>query len=69
VWTACRIGWQRQDLTGRLAFVAALALLAAALVNSATRDAAIGLCLPWITAVLLRLASEPAAAGPPWSMG
>lgn len=52
--TACRIAWTEQTLAGRLAFVAGLALLAASLVNSATRDAAIGLCLPWIAAVTLR---------------
>jgi O-antigen ligase len=67
---ACRIGWQRRDPAGRMAFVAALALLGAALVNSATRDAAIGLCLPWITAILLRLAEGPGdAAGQPGSAG
>lgn len=62
---ACRIGWQRQDVTGRLAFVAALATLGAALVNSATRDAAIGLCLPWVAAVYLRLADGPAKPDKP----
>jgi O-antigen ligase len=62
---ACRIGWRRQDVAGRLAFVAALAMLAAALVNSATRDAAIGLCLPWIAAVFLRLADGPARPDDP----
>ncbi len=72
-WTACRIGWQRQDTAGALAFVAALATLCAALVNSATRDAAIGLCLPWVAAVLLRLADGPARPGAsagnaPWAV-
>lgn len=62
---ACQIGWRRQDVTGRLAFVAALATLGAALVNSATRDAAIGLCLPWVAAVYLRLADGPAKPDKP----
>ena len=56
---ACWAGWRRQDLTGRLAFVAALALLFSALVNSATRDGVIGLSLLWIVGLYLRLASNP----------
>ncbi len=56
---ACRVGWRRHDLTGRLAFVAAVAMLFGALVNSATRDAAIGLSLLWVVGLYLRLASEP----------
>lgn len=67
LWTACRVGWQRRDLTGRLAFVATLALLGAALVNSATRDAAIGLCLPWIAAIGVRLADRTTDAALPWN--
>ena len=56
---ACRVGWTRQDLIGRLAFVAALTLLLSALVNSATRDAVIGLGLLWVVGVYLRLAADP----------
>ncbi len=56
---ACWAGWRRRDLTGRLAFVAALTLLFSALVNSATRDGVIGLSLLWIVGLYLRLASEP----------
>jgi len=67
IGTAARIGWQQPSLQGRFAFLAALSLLAAALVNSATRDAAIGLCLPWIAAVSLRLADTPPDATCPWS--
>ena len=56
---ASRVGWRRRDLLGRLAFVACAAMLFAALVNSATRDAAIGLSLLWVVGVYLRLASNP----------
>ena len=59
VWQA----WRRDDMTGRYAFVATLILLVATSVNSATRDAAIGLSLLWVAMVYLRLASE---AGEPW---
>ncbi len=55
LWT----GWRRRDLTGRLGFIAALVLLVSALVNSAMRDAAIGLSLLWIGSVVVRLASDP----------
>ena len=56
---ACWIGWRRRDLTGRLAFVAALTMLCAALVNSAMRDGVIGLALLWIVGLYLRLANDP----------
>ena len=56
---ACWVGWRRQDVSGRLAFVAALTLLFSALVNSATRDASIGLSLLWIVGLYLRTATEP----------
>lgn len=56
---ACWIGWRRRDLTGRLAFVAALAMLCAALVNSAMRDGVIGLALLWIVGLYLRMANDP----------
>ena len=56
---ACRAGWRRQDVVGRLAFVAAVTLLLSALVNSATRDAVIGLSLLWVVGVYLRLAADP----------
>ena len=55
---ACFVGWRRPDNLGRMAFLAALALLFAALVNSAIRDANIGLALLWIVGIYLRLASD-----------
>lgn len=62
--------WRRADLTGRLGFVAALTLLLTANVNSAMRDAALGLSLLWVVGLYLRLVSEPQDAvrllhGPP----
>jgi len=51
--------WRRPDLTGRLGLVASLMLLIATSVHSAMRDAQIGLALPWITFVYLRLTLEP----------
>ncbi|RYZ11821.1 MAG: O-antigen ligase family protein [Comamonadaceae bacterium] len=59
LWTA----WRRPDLTGRLALVAMAVLLLATSVNSALRDAQIGLGLLWIAMVCLRLVDEP---GEPW---
>jgi len=59
VWVA----WRRDDLTGRIAFVAMLTMLVAASLNSAMRDAQIGLSLLWIVFLCLRLAQE---AGSPW---
>ena len=56
---ACLAGWRRQDMAGRMAFVAALTLLFSALVNSATRDATIGLSLLWVVGLYLRLSAEP----------
>jgi O-antigen ligase len=58
-----RVAWRRQDLCGRLAFSANLLLLVATSLNSAFRDAAIGLSLPWIVFVYLNLAQAP---GRPW---
>lgn len=55
VWVA----WRRDDLAGRLAFVATLVMLIATSVNSALRDAQIGLALLWVAMVYLRLAQEP----------
>ncbi len=51
--------WRRADLTGRLGFVAVLTLLLTANVNSAMRDAALGLSLLWVVGLYLRLVSEP----------
>ena len=59
---ACLAGWRRQDMAGRMAFVAALTLLFSALVNSATRDATIGLSLLWVVGLYLRLSAEPGFA-------
>jgi len=57
------VGWRRADLTGRIAFVAMLTMLIAASLNSAMRDAQIGLSLLWIVFMCLRLAQEE---GSPW---
>lgn len=56
---AGRAAWRRRDLAGRLAFGANLLLLVATSLNSAFRDAAIGLSLPWIAFVYLRLGPLP----------
>ena len=56
-------GWRRPDLAGRLGFVAMIAMTIATSVNSAMRDAQIGLGMLWVTFVYLRLAHEP---GAPW---
>jgi len=61
--TGVVVAWRRRDITGRLAFVAMLIALIASCVNSALRDAAIGLSLPWIAFLYLRLAH---ASGNPW---
>ena len=55
VWMA----WRREDIVGRRAFVAVLVLLIATSLNSALRDAQIGLSILWVTMVYLRLAQEP----------
>jgi O-antigen ligase len=52
-------GWRRADLTGRLAFTAMLTLLLTTSVNTAMRDAALGLSLLWIAGLYLRMAAEP----------
>ena len=57
------VGWRRADLMGRIGFVAMLTMLIAASLNSAMRDAQIGLSLLWITFLCLRLAQEE---GSPW---
>ena len=59
VLTGVRISWKRRDLTGRLGMVAMLTLLLAASINSAMRDAAIGLSLIWVAGLYLRMVSEP----------
>lgn len=55
--------WRRSDLTGRIGFVAMLTMLIAASLNSAMRDAQIGLSLLWIALLCLRMAQED---GTPW---
>ena len=53
--------WQRPDLTGRIAFSSMLILLMATAVNSALRDAQIGLAILWVAMLALRRAvAEPA---------
>jgi O-antigen ligase len=54
VWQA----WRRPDIAGRYALAATLIALIASSVNSAMRDAQIGLALLWIAMVYLRLAQE-----------
>lgn len=60
VWQA----WKRPDIAGRYALAATLIALIASSVNSAVRDAQIGLALLWIAMVYLRLAQEPRSAQP-----
>ena len=55
--------WKRCDFAGRMGFVAILVMGIATSVNSAMRDAQIGLSLLWVSFVYLRLAQEP---GSPW---
>ncbi|RYY85729.1 MAG: O-antigen ligase family protein, partial [Comamonadaceae bacterium] len=57
------LAWRRDDLTGRFALMAMFILLIATSVNSALRDAQIGLSLLWVAMVYLRLVQEP---GEPW---
>lgn len=54
VWQA----WRRPDIAGRYALAATLIALIASSVNSALRDAQIGLALLWIAQIYLRLAQE-----------
>jgi O-antigen ligase len=54
VWQA----WKRPDIAGRYALAATLIALIASSVNSALRDAQIGLALLWISMIYLRLAQE-----------
>jgi O-antigen ligase len=54
VWQA----WKRPDIAGRYALAATLIALIASSVNSAMRDAQIGLALLFISMVYLRLAQE-----------
>ncbi|MGI4779454.1 MAG: O-antigen ligase family protein [Janthinobacterium lividum] len=55
--------WKRADFAGRMGFVAIVVMIIATSVNSAMRDAQIGLSLLWVCFVYLRLALEP---GSPW---
>lgn len=57
--TAVWVGWKRRDVTGRLAFVAALSMLGSSLVNSAMRDGVIGMNLLWLVGLYIRLANDP----------
>ena len=57
------VAWRRQDLAGRLALSAMSITLIATCLNSAMRDAAIGLSLPWVAFLFLRLVQAP---GDPW---
>ncbi|RZI96585.1 MAG: polymerase [Variovorax sp.] len=53
--------WRRDDLAGRYGFAAMLVMLVATSVNSAMRDAQIGLSLLWVAMVYLRIALVPGA--------
>ena len=59
VLTAIWLAWRRDDVAGRYAFVATLILLVATSLNSALRDAQIGLSILWVSMVYLRLAQAP----------
>ncbi|WPB56821.1 O-antigen ligase family protein [Xylophilus sp. GOD-11R] len=58
-----RQAWRRQDLTGRFAFAAMVVLTVGTSLNSALRDAQIGLSLLWVAMLYLRCVQEP---GEPW---
>jgi O-antigen ligase len=60
---AVALAWRRTDNAGRHAFAATLVLLVATSLNSALRDAQIGLALLWVAMNYLRLAQ---LAGEPW---
>jgi O-antigen ligase len=62
ILTALWVAWRRNDLAGCRAFAAILIMLIATSLNSALRDAQIGLSLLWVTMVYLRLAQEPGDA-------
>ena len=55
--------WRRADLTGRIGFVGMLTMAVAASVNSAMRDAQIGLSLLFVAFLFLRMVQE---SGSPW---
>jgi O-antigen ligase len=59
ILTGVWVAWRREDIVGRRAFAAMLILLIATSLNSALRDAQIGLSMLWVTMVYLRLAHEP----------
>lgn len=56
------LAWRRDDFTGRQAFAATLVALIATSLNSALRDAQIGLALLWVAMNYLRLAQLPGEA-------
>lgn len=62
--TALWCCWRRDDLAGRYGFAAMLIMLIATSVNSALRDAQIGLSLLWIAMVYVRAAQEPESIWP-----
>ena len=65
ILAAVRQAWKRPDLTGRIAFAALLILLLATGVNSALRDAQIGLAILWVAMLALRVSLEPGGAALP----
>ena len=60
VWTA----WRRPDMAGSLALAAAIVTLVATGLNSALRDAQIGLSLLWVAMLYLRLTQEAQETSP-----
>ena len=60
VWQA----WRRPDVAGRLALVASIIALVATSLNSALRDAQIGLSLLWVVMLYVRLTQEAPGTAP-----
>lgn len=52
------VAWNRRTLSGSIAFSTTIILCVASFLNSAMRDAAIGLSLPWITFLALAASRE-----------
>lgn len=62
--TGMRQAWRRRDLAGRLALAVTIILLVATSLNSALRDAQIGLSLLWVVMLYVRLTQEAPDASP-----
>jgi O-antigen ligase len=59
------VAWRADGLGARLALMAWVSMMVATSFNSAMRDAAIGLSMLWVAAVMLRLSGEPLEAQRP----